>query len=188
MLEQEVNKAAENILNGGTLLYPTDTIWGLGCDATNEKAVQEIFRMKQRPDQKSMLVLVNNEEMLSRYLEELPEAALELIRNIEKPTTIIYPGARRLARNLVAEDGSIGIRLCRDPFCRMLLDRSQVPLVSTSANLSGDPPPENFRAINPILKNEVDQVVEWRQHEEGGAAASSVIKLEKDGTITVLRS
>ena len=187
MLEREVNKAADTILKGGTLLYPTDTIWGLGCDATNEKAVQEIFRIKQRPDRKSMLVLVSDKTMLAQYLEKLPDAALELILNAEKPITIIYPGARNLAPGLIAEDGSIGIRLCLDPFCQMLLEHCKVPLVSTSANLSGDPAPANFQAINPLLKNEVDFVVAWRQDEDGGAAASSIIKLEKDGSLTVIR-
>lgn len=187
MLETAVNKAAETIMGGGSLLYPTDTIWGIGCDATNESAIEEIFRIKRRPDRKSMLVLVNDAAMLERYIENLPPVALDLLNRDERPTTIIYPDARNLPRNLVAEDGSIGIRLCRDPFCTQLIERCGIPLVSTSANLSGDPPPGNFSEINPLICREVDYVAEWRREEEAKSTSSTIVKLEKDGSLTILR-
>ena len=136
----EVRKAGITILEGGIILYPTDTIWGIGCDATNPDAVQKVYQLKQRSDHKSMLVLMNGISMLSRYLDRIPESAKEIIASAVKPTTIIYPGAKNFAPNLLAEDGSIGIRITSDPFCQQLIELTDKPIVSTSANISGKPP------------------------------------------------
>ena len=187
MIDTEARKAAKVVLRGGIILYPTDTIWGIGCDATNADAVRRIFEIKQRDDSKSMLVLVHTIDMLNRYLREIPARALELMRKAEKPTTIIYPGARGLAGNLVANDGSVGIRITSDPFCQKLIECADRPLVSTSANLSGDPPPSLFRDIQLQLRQQVDHVVKWRQEETETAESSAIIKLEKDGRISILR-
>jgi len=188
MIESEVHKAGEVILSGGIILYPTDTIWGIGCDATNAESVKNIYRIKQRTDSKSMLVLVNGFSMLDEYLENIPKRALEIVKQADKPTTIIYPGARNLADNLLAPDGSIGIRITSDPFCRDLIKYTGKPIVSTSANISGEQSPPAFHMIKTHLLEQVDYVVNWRQDEFTNAAPSAIIKLEADGTITILRS
>jgi len=188
MIESEVRKAGEIILAGGTILYPTDTIWGIGCDATRRIAVQKIYDIKRRDDSKSMLVLVNGESMLKQYIKAFPSQAAALLSKAEKPTTIIYPGARNLARNLLAEDGSIGIRITSDPFCQKLIDFTGKPLVSTSANISGEFSPSVFNEINPRIKHQVDHVVSWRQGETEPSVSSAIIKLQKDGSISILRS
>ena len=188
MIDSEIKKAVEVILSGGIILYPTDTIWGIGCDATNRKAVQKIYDIKQRDDSKSMLVLVNGISMLEEYLENIPLQALNIIKQSEKPTTIIYPGARNLADNLVAPDGSIGIRITSDLFCRKLIAITGKPIVSTSANISGEQSPAAFHKIKTLIREQIDYVVNWRQDETAPSAPSAIIKLEDDGTITTLRS
>lgn len=187
MIDTEVSKAAKVVIRGGTILYPTDTIWGIGCDATHADAVRKIFEIKQRDDSKSMLVLVHSIEMLKRYLRVIPAQAIELLNKAEKPTTIIYPGARGLAGNLIADDGSVGIRITSDPFCQKLIECADRPIVSTSANLSGEPPPSLFRDIHLQLRQQVDHVVKWRQDETETAQSSAIIKLEKGGRISILR-
>lgn len=187
MIDSEVRKAKGIILSGGIILYPTDTIWGLGCDATNPKAVQGIYKLKQRADSKSMLVLVSGLEMLSQYVEYVPEKALEIISSATKATTIIYPGARNLAPELLAEDGSVGIRITSDPFCIKLTESMGRPLVSSSANISSFPSPALFREIDSYIKEQVDYVVGLRQDETTPAKASTILKLNKKGTITVIR-
>lgn len=188
MIDSEVRIAAEIILEGGIILYPTDTIWGIGCDATNREAVEQIYSIKQRKDSKSMLVLVNGLPMLETHLELVPGETGQILDAAMKPTTIIYPGARNLARNLVATDGSVGIRITGDEFCRKLIELTGKAIVSTSANISGEPSPQLFNQISPELKEEVDYVVNWRQQENVPAIPSAVIKLEENGTITTLRS
>ena len=188
MIDSEIKKAVEVILSGGIILYPTDTIWGIGCDATNREAVQKIYDIKQRDDSKSMLVLVNGISMLEEYLENIPLQALNIIKQSEKPTTIIYPGARNLADNLVAPDGSIGIRITSDLFCRKLIAITGKPIVSTSANISGEQSPAAFHKIKTLIREQIDYVVNWRQDETAPSAPSAIIKLEDDGTITTLRS
>lgn len=188
MIDSEVRIAAEIILEGGIILYPTDTIWGIGCDATNREAVEQIYSIKQRKDSKSMLVLVNGLPMLETHLELVPGETGQILDAAMKPTTIIYPGARNLARNLVAADGSVGIRITGDEFCRKLIELTGKAIVSTSANISGEPSPQLFNQISPELKEEVDYVVNWRQQENVPAIPSAVIKLEENGTITTLRS
>jgi L-threonylcarbamoyladenylate synthase len=188
MIDSEVRIAAETILKGGTILYPTDTIWGIGCDATNRKAVEHIYRIKQRTDTKSMLVLINGMPMLETYLEMVPGETKQILDAARKPTTIVYPRARNLAQNLVAADGSVGIRLTGDEFCSKLIEVTGRPIVSTSANISGEPSPQLFSQISPKLKEEVDYVVNWRQQESDPSIPSAIIKLEANGTITILRS
>ncbi|MEN8230808.1 MAG: L-threonylcarbamoyladenylate synthase [Bacteroidota bacterium] len=183
----EVKKAAEVIRSGGVLLYPTDTIWGIGCDASNPQAVERIYQIKQRSDSKSMLVLMNDLSMLEEYVERVPEQALEILKLAKKPTTIIYPEGRHLAPNLLAEDGSIGIRITSDPFCKKLIETTGKPIVSTSANFSGEPPPDVYSKIEPGIKEAVDLVVNWKQDANNPSIPSAILRLNSNGTIKVLR-
>lgn len=187
MMENEVNKAGAILKSGGTILYPTDTIWGIGCDATRQESVQNIYHIKQRADSKSMLVLVSGIAMLEEYIERIPVQALEIIEKAEKPSTIIYPGARKLASKLLAPDGSIGIRITSDPFCKKLIEFTGLPIVSTSANITGEPAPSSFHKIRKPLLQKVDYVVNWRQDETVPSSPSAILKLETDGTIITLR-
>ena len=187
MIESEVKIAADIISAGGTILYPTDTIWGIGCDATNPESVQKIYQIKQRTDSKSMLLLISDISMLDNYLHTVPRLVLDIIEQAKKPTTIIFPGGRNLAVNLLAPDGSIGIRLTSDPFCRKLIETTGLPIVSTSANISGKQSPATFHMIHTTIREQVDYVVKWRQNDSTTTPPSSIIKLEKDGTITTLR-
>jgi len=187
MMNSEIQIAAEVILSGGSILYPTDTIWGIGCDATRQESVQSIYQIKQRADNKSMLVLVSGIAMLEEFVERIPAQALEIIEKAEKPSTIIYPGARKLASNLLGPDGSIGIRVTTDPFCKKLIDEIGLPIVSTSANISGESAPSSFHEINKSLMTYVDYVVNWRRDEKAPSSPSAILKLEADGTITTLR-
>ena len=184
---EDLNKSIEVIKNGGVILYPTDTIWGIGCDATNPIAVERIYQIKQRSDRKSMLVLLENPNRIPSYINEMPEIAWDLIELTDKPLTIIYSGAKNLAPNLIAEDGSIGIRISEDPFNQKLIQKLQKPLVSTSANISGEKPPSNFSEISQDIITLVDYVVEWRQDEITKAEASSIIKLGPKGEIQIIR-
>lgn len=183
----EVQKAGSHILSGGTILYPTDTIWGLGCDATNGDAVRKIYEIKQRSDHKSMLVLMDSPAMLASYLEQVPDRALEIIRSAEKPTTIIFPGAKNFAPALLAADGSVGIRITSDPFCRQLIAYTGRPIVSTSANVSGMPAPATFNEIESFIRERVDHVVDWRQDEINPLTPSTIIKMDQKGAITLIR-
>ena len=187
MIKKEIRKAAGVVSSGGTILYPTDTIWGIGCDATDADAVQKVYKIKQRSDSKSMLVLMSGTKMLEQYLRVIPPDALEFAAKASKPTTIIYPDAINLAENLLAEDGSVGIRITTDEFCRDLIDRLGVPIVSTSANRSGKPSPGTFSHIDQAILSEVDHVVKWRQDEKVPAIPSTIVKVEGHGEITILR-
>ena len=184
----DLKKAVEVLQNGGIILYPTDTIWGIGCDATNEKAVRKVYEIKKREDSKSMLVLMENANLLERYVEEIPEVAFDLIELSEKPVTIIYDGAKNLAKNLIASDGSIGIRITSENFTRQLIQRLKKPIVSTSANVSGEPSPANFSEISKEIKSAVDYVVEYRQDDLSKAVASSIIKLGRGGQVKIIRT
>ncbi len=186
-MHNDIKKALEVLQQGGIILYPTDTIWGIGCDATNEEAVRRIYQLKKREDSKSMLVLLENINALERYVEEVPEIAYDLIEVTEKPMTIIYSGAKNLAKNLVAEDGSIGIRLTSEAFTQQLIQRFKKPLVSTSANISGEPSPAFFDEISSEIIDAVDYVVESRQDDHSPKSPSSIIKLGTGGEIQVLR-
>ena len=186
-MKQAIYKALEILKKGGIILYPTDTIWGIGCDATNAEAVKRVYEIKQRKDSKSMLVLLDNPSYLSFYINEIPDIAYELIDVTDKPLTIIYPGAKNLALNLLASDGSIGIRIPNDDFCKQLISRFKKPIVSTSANISGQPSPVIFSEISQEIIDAVDYVVEWRQDDYAKSQPSSIIKLGKKGEIEIIR-
>lgn len=188
MFDIEIKTAGAILKSGGTILYPTDTIWGIGCDATRLESVQNIYHIKQRTDSKSMLVLMDGISMLENYVESIPLKAMEIIAKAKKATTIIYPGALRLAPNLLAPDGSIGIRITTDLFCKKLIAYTGLPIVSTSANISGEQAPSTFQKIKSPIREKVDHVVNWRQEETSASYPSAIIKLEKDGSITTLRS
>ena len=172
---------------GGVILYPTDTVWGIGCDATNEEAVRRVYDIKHRADSKAMLVLVDSEAKVEFYVREVPPVAWDLIELSTRPLTIIYDGARNLAPNLLAEDGSVGIRVTNEPFSKQLCMRFKRAIVSTSANISGQPSPHNFAEVSDEIKAAVDYIVEARRDETKEAVPSSIIKLESDGSIKIIR-
>lgn len=186
-MHNDINKALEILKNGGVILYPTDTIWGIGCDATNEKAVERIYKIKKREDSKSMLVLMENPALLERYVTEVPEIAWDLVEVATTPLTVIYPKAKNLAKNLVATDGSIGIRFTKEAFTTQLLQRFRRPLVSTSANISGEKSPAFFNEISEEIKSQVDYIVEFRQDDTTPSQPSSIIKLGAGGQIDIIR-
>jgi len=186
-MNEDINKAVAVLEEGGVILYPTDTVWGIGCDATNNDAVKRIYEIKQRTDSKAMLVLLENINKIFSYVEEVPEIALDIAEVSIKPTTIIYPGAKNLASNLIAEDGTIGIRLASDDFCQKLISRFKKPIVSTSANISGEKSPQNFSQISEDLRNEVDYVVEYKQDDLSKSNSSSIIKIGLGGEINIIR-
>lgn len=186
-MHQDIKKALEVLKNGGIILYPTDTIWGIGCDATNVEAVKRVYDIKQREDSKSMLVLMENPNRISSYVDDVPEVALDLIEVTDKPTTIIYSGAKNLASNLINSDGSIGIRITNEEFTQQLIQRFKKPIVSTSANISGDAPAQNFMEISEDIIDAVDYVVEYRQEEMTKAQASSIIKIGSDWGVEIIR-
>jgi L-threonylcarbamoyladenylate synthase len=186
-MTEDIQAAVKVLREGGILLYPTDTIWGLGCDATNSNAVKEIYRIKQRTDEKSMLVLVDSPEKLEEYVAEVPEIAWNILEVTDKPLTIIYPGARDLAPELVAEDGSVGIRLVKDEFCRRLIQQFGKPIVSTSANISGKPFPSGFREIDPAIIASAHYVVKHKQDFPYRGKPSGIIKLGLHGEVKVIR-
>lgn len=187
-MQEDIKKALEILRNGGVILYPTDTVWGLGCDATNADAVKKIYKIKKRDDNKSMLVLIENPARLASYVSEVPEIAWELIEAATNPMTIIYPSARNLAKNLIAEDGSIGIRITGDPFCMELIKRFGRPIVSSSANISGEVTPAVFSEINEEIVESADYVVKWRQSDQNKNSPSSVIKLGAGGLFRIIRA
>lgn len=172
---------------GGVILYPTDTIWGIGCDATNEDAVRRVYEIKQRQDSKAMLVLVDSSVKVDFYVQDVPEVAWDLIDLADKPLTIIYSGARNLAANLLAEDGSVGIRVTNEDFSKRLCQQFRKAVVSTSANISGQPSPRNFSEISEEVKSAVDYIVGYRQEEMSNPKPSSIIKLDKGGVIKIIR-
>lgn len=185
--KEDIDNALKVLRGGGVILYPTDTIWGLGCDATNPSAVDAVYRLKQRSESKSMLVLVDDAEKLSLYSSCVPEVALQLSELSEKPCTLVLDGAMNLAPNLIAADGSVGLRVSRDDFSRQLCKAFGRPIVSTSANISGQPSPALFSDIAPDLIRSVDYVVHWRRDDSRPAAPSSVVKISADGEFKILR-
>ena len=186
-MQEEIKKTLDILHAGGIILYPTDTIWGIGCDATNEKAVQRIYEIKKRADSKSMLILIDDAYRIPSYIDEMPELAWDLIELSEKPLTIIYPAAKNLAKNLIAEDGSIGIRVSRDEFTKELIRRFKKPIVSTSANISGQATPAFFDEISDEIKSAVDYIVNYRQNDTTQSSPSGIIKLEVNGEVKVIR-
>ena len=172
---------------GGLILYPTDTIWGIGCDATNEEAVRKVYALKRRSDHKAMLLLMDSSAKLNYYVQEVPDVAWDLIELADSPLTVIYSGARNVAPNLLAEDGSVGIRITQEEFSHKLCERFRKPLVSTSANVSGAPSPANFSEISETIKSGVDYIVRYRQEDLSKAAPSHVIKLGAGGLVKIIR-
>jgi L-threonylcarbamoyladenylate synthase len=186
LIDSNINKCIEVLKAGGIILYPTDTVWGLGCDATNEEAVKKIYEIKQRNDAKSLITLVCNDGMLQKHVAEVPDLAWDIIDLATKPTTIIYPKGKNLAKNALAENGSIGIRLIKNDFCNKLIYKLNKPIISTSANISGEKTPTVFSDISEDIKSKVDYIVN-SQLDEGCHTPSSILKLALNGEIQVLR-
>ena len=186
-MNEEIKKACQVMREGGVILYPTDTIWGIGCDTTNEEAVRRVYEIKRRADSKAMLVLVDSAVKVDFYVQDVPEVAWDLIELADKPLTIIYSGARNLAPNLLAEDGSVGIRVTGEEFSKRLCQQFRKAIVSTSANVSGQPSPQNFSEISEEIKAAVDYIVDYRREETTQAKPSSIIKLDKGGVIKIIR-
>lgn len=184
---EDIKKAFETLVSGGLILYPTDTIWGIGCDATNEDAVKKVYELKKRSDSKALITLLDSPAKLNYYIEDVPDVAWDLIEVSEKPLTIIYDSARNVAPNLIAEDGSLAIRITKEKFSHELCKRFRKALVSTSANISGKPAPANFSEISDEIKNGVDYVVQYRQDDTGKSKASGIIKLGKTGEVKIIR-
>ena len=185
-MNEEVHKAFEVIQAGGIILYPTDTVWGIGCDATNADAVAKIYKLKKRAETQSMIVLMNGEKMMYNVFKEIPEAAWQIMDLSEKPTTLILDNPRNVAPNLIAADKSLGIRVVKEPFCFKLMERMKKPLVSTSANLSGQPTPGTFKEISPEIIAGVDYVVNLHREKVAGRP-STIIKLTNDSQVKIIR-
>ncbi len=184
---EDIKESLNTLRIGGIILYPTDTIWGLGCDPTNETAVNGIFKLKSREGNKSLIILADGISMIERYVKDVPEIVYELIEVADTPLTIIYPAGKNLAAGVCSDDGSIGIRICKDVFCSELISRFRKPIVSTSANFSGSPSPGNFSEINASLFDKVDYIVKHRQDDRSKYSASPVIKINSDGSFIIIR-
>ncbi len=182
----EIEKALTILKRGGLILYPTDTVWGIGCDATNPGAIDKIYQLKQRAESKSMICLVSDFKMLQQYVEEVPEVAYDILKYATKATTIIYDRPLRVAENIIADDNTLGIRVVRDPFCGRLIRKLKRPIVSTSANISGKPAPKNFEEISTVILEGVDYVVNLPLQNKG-AKPSSIIKIGGDSTVKIIR-
>ena len=185
-MNTEINNALKILKQGGLILYPTDTVWGIGCDATNVEAVENVFKLKQRNDSKALICLVADDRMLKKYINKIPEAALDIIDLAEKPTTIIYDEPQNLAHNLIASDNTIAIRIPNDDFCFQLLRKLNGAIVSTSANISSQPTPNSYKEISQEILKGVDYVVNLH-HEKTSSKPSSIIKLSNDGIVKVIR-
>ena len=185
-MKEDLAQCLETLQNGGLILYPTDTVWGIGCDATNADAVKKVYALKNREDSKALICLVANDAMLERTVEQVPEVAWDIIDLATKPTTIIYDSPKGVAKNLVAADNSLAIRIASDDFCRNLIQRFKKPIVSTSANISGKPTPSQFSEIDHRILDGVDYVVNLHR-EKTNPSPSSIIKLGNDGTVKVIR-
>ena len=187
MLRDEVANAFKVLQEGGIILYPTDTIWGIGCDATNTEAIQKIYRLKQRDEAKSMIILLDTENKLESYVQEVNPLAYDLIEYAENPLTLIMPGAKNISPALIAADGSVGIRISSNEFCKQLIQRLRKPLVSTSANISGKPSPQYFSQIDQEIIEGVDYVVDIDQHSKEIKNPSTIMKLAPDGRFEFIR-
>ena len=189
--EEDIKNAVEVLRKGGVILYPTDTVWGIGCDATNEEAVRRVYEIKQRDDSKALICLVDSDARLQRYVRNVPDVAWQLIDSLKdgdaKPTTLILDGAINLASNLIAEDGSIGMRITQETFSKELCYRFQKALVSTSANISGEPAAQNYCDIDPRIIESVDYVCWSRRKEHKPHNPSSIIRLKENGEVTIIR-
>ncbi len=185
--QEDIKNAIEVMKQGGVILYPTDTVWGIGCDATNAEAVAKVYKIKKRDDSKALICLVDSDARLQRYVRNVPNVAWDILDIATKPTTIILDGAKNLAPNLIAEDGSIALRITKEPFSHELCYRFQKALVSTSANISGEPPAANYNDISQELLDTVDYVCFSRRQEHKPHTPSSIIKLKEDGEVTIIR-
>lgn len=184
---EDIRQAVEVMRKGGVILYPTDTVWGIGCDATNSEAVAKIYKIKQRNESKAMICLVDSDNRIQRYVRNVPDVAWDVMNLATKPTTVILDDANGLANNLIAEDGSIAIRITKEEFSKELCYRMQKPIVSTSANVSGEPTAQNYRDISEDIINAVDYVCKARRNEHRPHQPSSIIRLKKDGEVTIIR-
>lgn len=187
LIDDEIKKACDVLTKGGVILYPTDTIWGIGCDATNDKAVKRVFEIKQRADSKALIVMVDNPVKIDFYAEDVPEITKELVEVANKPLTIVYPRGRNLSPLLLSEDGSVGIRVTAEEFSKKLCFKFRKAIVSTSANISGEIAPANFKEISDYIINNVDYVVDFRRDDFSKPSASSVIKVDDGGVIKIIR-
>ena len=189
--EEDIKNAVEVLRKGGVILYPTDTVWGIGCDATNAEAVKRVYEIKQRDDSKALICLVDSDARLQRYVRNVPDVAWQLLDSLKdsdsKPTTLILDGAINLALNLIAEDGSIGLRITQEPFSKELCYRFQKALVSTSANISGEPAAQNYQDIDPRILEAVDYVCWSRRQEHKPHQPSSIIRLKENGEVNIIR-
>lgn len=186
-IKEDINNAVEVMRRGGIILYPTDTVWGIGCDATNAEAVARIYEIKKRDDSKAMICLVDSDVRMQRYVRDVPEVAWDILELATKPTTVILDNATNLAPNLIAEDGSIAMRIAKEAFSKELCYRFQKPIVSTSVNISGEPAAQNFRDIAPELIEAADYVCFSRRQEHKPHTPSSIIRLDKDGGVKIIR-
>ncbi len=190
--EQDIKNAVEVLRKGGVILYPTDTVWGIGCDATNSEAVKRVYEIKERQDSKALICLVDSDARLQRYVRRVPDVAWQLIDSLQdsdaKPTTLILDGAINLAENLIAEDGSVALRITQEAFSKELCYKFQKALVSTSANISGQPAAQNYQDIDPVLLERVDYVCWTRRQEHKPHKPSSIIRLREDGEVTIIRN
>jgi len=185
--EEDIEQSLNALNKGGLILYPTDTVWGLGCDATDPEAVAKIYALKKRADGKSMIVLLADEKNISKYVSEPDPKIFDYIKGIHKPTTFIYEGGINLATNMIQDDGTVGIRITKDPFCKQLIKRFGKPLVSTSANISGYPAPAIFMDVDIAIKSGVDYIVQHRQDDVTESSPSAIVKLNADGSLTIIR-
>lgn len=186
-MNTEINKALETLKEGGIILYPTDTIWGIGCDATNAEAISNIYQLKQRDDTKSLIILLAEAKDIFQYVANPHPDIIHFIKTFERPTTVIYEQAIGLPTNLINADGTIAIRVTKDPFCKMLIKRMRAPLVSTSANISGMPSPQSFQDISEEIKNGVDYIVRHRMDEVSGVTPSQILRIKEDGQFDYIR-
>lgn len=186
-MTKEIHSAFEILKKGGIIVYPTDTVWGIGCDATNAEAVQRIYDLKERSESKSMICLVNDIKMLEHHIEQVPEAALDILKLVEKPTTIIYDKPYGIAENLISDDQTLAIRIVQDEFCQELIKKLKAPLVSTSANKSGFPTPNSFKEIHVDILKGVDYVVNLHR-DKTSPNPSSILKLSNDGLVKIIRA
>ena len=189
--EEDIKQAVETMRKGGVILYPTDTVWGIGCDATNAEAVKRVYEIKQREDSKALICLVDSDARMQRYFRNVPDVAWQLVDGVKdsdaKPTTLVLDGAVNLAENLIAEDGSVGMRITNEPFSKELCYRFQKAIVSTSANISGEPAAQNYCDIDSRIIEAVDYVCWSRRQEHKPHTPSSIIKLKENGEVTIIR-
>lgn len=187
-MKEEIEKAVEILLKGGIILYPTDTVWGIGCDATNSGAVKRIYELKRSHDKKSMLVLLDNIDKVSLYTDKVPEAAWDIFELADKPTTLILPHAKNVAENLIPEEGTLGIRIPDHEFCKRLIHKLRRPLVSTSANISGEPAAVKLSDVSEEIRNGVNMVIDQKYEGNPTGKPSAIIMLGEDASVKVIRS